>query len=133
MHQTILKYKKKLFNQVKKLKINFFSVPNIHLFSGNVATNNSWKDPKWKLQSGPLVVFRIFKVLIEAMQCRSSINLTPNQPTGCWAEKSTFSPCKTRWHAHIIEQWIRNFGTLFIHMPYALFGCLIFRIQFTLF
>ena len=31
MHQTPLKYKKELFDQVKKLKADFFGVPNTHL------------------------------------------------------------------------------------------------------
>ena len=30
VYQTPLKYKKELFDQVKKLKINFFGVPNTY-------------------------------------------------------------------------------------------------------
>ena len=33
MRQTPLKYEKELFDQVKKLKANFFGVPNTHISS----------------------------------------------------------------------------------------------------
>ena len=31
VYQTLLKYKKELFDQISKLKANFFDVPNTHM------------------------------------------------------------------------------------------------------
>ena len=36
MHQTLLKYNKELFDQVKKLKASFFSVLNTYLVEDGV-------------------------------------------------------------------------------------------------
>ena len=47
-HQTLLKYKKELFDQVKKLKTNFFGVPNTHLILMLSLGGEHWMEKREK-------------------------------------------------------------------------------------